>query len=169
MQGSRPSQSARGINQKLLNLESSQDTVNGVRATLSKSRERINVLECSQETTSRNVETLKTDLHDAVKKSNKNAYLGPSHTSHHRKKTAPIAAAYSPLKHLKIAASYPDVSLSMIPWFVAVHHHSLVSTLRKMKRQGRGCKNSTWHLLMRFHHILFMRYGKCRSLFSSCS
>ena len=62
MQGSRPSQSARGINQKLLNLESSQDTVNGVRATLSKSRERINVLECSQETTSRNVETLKTDI-----------------------------------------------------------------------------------------------------------
>ena len=86
MQGSRPSQSARGINQKLLNLESSQDTVNGVRATLSKSRERINVLECSQETTSRNVETLKTDLHDAVKKSNKNAHLGLSHTSHHRKK-----------------------------------------------------------------------------------
>ena len=88
MQDSRPSQSARGINQKLLNLESSQDTVNGVRATLSKSRERINVLECSQETTSRNVETLKTDLHDAVKKSNKNAYLGLSHTSHHRKKNS---------------------------------------------------------------------------------
>ena len=63
MQGLRPSQSVRGINQKLLNLESNQDTVNGVRATLSK----------SQETTSRNIETLKTDLHDAVKKSTKNA------------------------------------------------------------------------------------------------
>ena len=77
MQGLRPSQSARGINQKLLNLESGQNTVNGVRATLSISRERINVHECSQETASRNVETLKTDLYDADKKSNKNAYLGP--------------------------------------------------------------------------------------------
>ena len=60
--------------------------VNDVRATLSKSQERINVLEGSQETTSRNVETLKTDLHDAVKKSNKNAYLGLIHTSHHKEK-----------------------------------------------------------------------------------
>lgn len=77
MQGLRPSQNAREINQKLLNLESRQDTVNDVRATLSISRERINVLECSQETPSRNSETLKTDMHDAVKKSNKNSYLGP--------------------------------------------------------------------------------------------
>ena len=65
MQGLRPSQSVRGINQKLLNLESNQDTVNGVRATLSK----------SQETTSRYIETLKTDLHDTVKKSIKNASI----------------------------------------------------------------------------------------------
>lgn len=72
-----------------MNLESSQDTVNDVRATLSKSQERINVLEGSQETTSRNVETLKTDLHDAVKKSNKNAYLGLIRTTHHWKKSAP--------------------------------------------------------------------------------
>ena len=63
--------------------------VNDVRATLSKSQERINVLEGSQETTSRNFETLKTDLHDAVKKSNKNSYLGLIHTTHQRKKSAP--------------------------------------------------------------------------------
>lgn len=81
-----------------MNLESSQDTVNDVRATLSKSQERINVLEGSQETTSRNIETLKTDLHDAVKKSIKNAYLGLIHTTHHNH--FPIAAAYCPLKHL---------------------------------------------------------------------
>ena len=136
MQGLRPSQNARGINQKLLNLESSQDTVNDVRATLSKSQERINVLEGSQETTSRNVETLKTDLHDAVKKSNKNACLGLIHTTHHNH--FPIVAAYSPLKHLTIAASYSDVSPSIIPWSLAVHHHSLSSTLRKMKLLKRS-------------------------------
>ena len=123
--------------------DSIQDTVNDVRATLSKSEERINVLEGSQDTRSRSIESLKTDLHDAVKKSNKDAYLGLIHTSHHRKKTAPFAAAYSPLKHLNIAASYPDLSLSTIPWSLAVRHHSLASTLRKMKRRGRGCKNST--------------------------
>ena len=87
MQGLRPSQSVRGINQKLSNLESSQDTVNGVRATLSK----------SQETTSRNIETLKTDLHDAVKKSTP-VFGAYSHVSP-QEKTAPVAALLRPILH----------------------------------------------------------------------
>ena len=76
-------------------------TFTKLRATLSKSQERINVLEGSQETTSRNVETLKTDLHDAVKKSNKNAYLGLIHTTHHRKKSAPHCRGLFGLKQPK--------------------------------------------------------------------
>ena len=79
-----------GINKKLLKPDSIQDTMNDVRATLSKSEERINVLEGSQDTRSRNIETLKTDLHDAVKKSNKDAFWGLVHTSHHRKKQLPL-------------------------------------------------------------------------------
>ena len=70
--------------------DSIQYTANDVRATLSKSKERTNVLEGSQNTRSRNIETLKTDLHDAVKKSKKDAYLGLIHTSHHRKKQLPL-------------------------------------------------------------------------------